>query len=425
MPKTVMPTDWNVELGNIERQHKYAEALRQQSLDPLKSETAGGYVVPIHPFQGMAKLLQAYGGMKGEQAATQRSRDVVSQRNKALAETMRGAFEPKTESVPFKDEAGEAMGVGTPEGLVASTTSRPRTIDETASILMANPDSINLGGQLKLEDLKASNASNRAIQQALFAHQLKMDPSYIEAQRNIRSADKPYYTPVQTAQGVYSFNARTGKMELTNAGPGGAPVVGSQSDPNLQAKIAYGKKAGTETGDVDVQQHETAISALENINKIDQLVSHLKGSDAITGMGSDFFKNIERAKVMVSNSEKAGKKVSDTELLDTMMGSEVFPLIKSLGIGARGMDTPAEREFMRSVLTGQTNLNKQTLIRMAEIRKDVANRAIKRWNDRVGTGELNRYFETTGRPKTTLGAGSPSGAPGKNSPVDVLLEKYK
>jgi len=133
----------------------------------------------------------------------------------------------------------------------------------------------------------------------------------------------------------------------------------------------------------------------------------LKESDAITGMGSDFFKNIERAKVMVSNSEKAGKKVSDTELLDTMMGSEVFPLIKSLGIGARGMDTPAEREFMRRVLTGQTNLNKQTLIRMAEIRKDIANRAIKRWNDRVGTGELDRYFEVTGRPKGTLGIGKP------------------
>ncbi len=417
-----MPTDWNVELENIGRQRKYAEMLRQQSLDPLKSETAGGYTVPIHPLQGLAKMLQAYGGRRGEEIATEQSKDVVSRRNKALADTIRGAFDPMTESVPFKDEAGEAMGVGTPEGLTASTTTRQRTPQEISQALLNNPDTMNLGGQMMIKDVEGRNAAAKAQELAQFKHNLSMDPAYIEAQRNIRSADKPYYTPVQTAQGVYSFNARTGKMELTNPSPEGAPIVGSQSDPNLQAKIAYGKKAGTETGDVDVQQHETAISAMENINKIDQLVSHLKGSDAITGMGSDFFKNIERAKVMVTNSEKAGKKVSDTELLDTMMGSEVFPLIKSLGIGARGMDTPAEREFMRSVLTGQTNLNKQTLIRMAEIRKDVANRAIKRWNDRIGTGELDRYFETTGRPKGTLTVPT---APGKNTAVDALLEKYK
>ena len=408
MPKQTMPSDWNVELENIGRQRKYADLLRQQSFEPLKTnEMAGGYVVPISPYQGIAKLMQSYSGAKVDEWATEQSKDVVSRRNKALADTLRGAFDPMT--TPGKEAQMGEMGE-TVEPAVAAT-SRQRTPQEISQALLSNPDTMNLGGQMMIKDVEGRNAAAKAQELAQFKHNLSMDPAYIEAQRNIRSADKPYYTPVQTGQGVYSFNARTGKMELTNAGPGGAPVVGSQSDPNLQAKIAYGKKAGTETGDVDVQQHETAISALENINKIDQLVSHLKESDAITGMGSDFFKNIERAKVMVSNSEKAGKKVSDTELLDTMMGSEVFPLIKSLGIGARGMDTPAEREFMRSVLTGQTNLNKQTLIRMAEIRKDVANRAIKRWNDRVGTGELDRYFETTGRPKGAIGTSNSANQP--------------
>lgn len=411
MPNAAMPTDWNVELGNIERQRKYAEMLRQQGMEPLKSETAGGMVVPIHPFQGLAKMLQAYSGRRGEEMATEQSRDVVSRRNKALADTLRGAFEPKQEAVPFRDEAAEAMDVPTPEGLTAGYKQTPRTPQEISQALLANPDTMQLGGQMMVKDIENRGAGQRGMDLAKYKHDLGMDPAYIEAQRSIRSAEKPYYTPVQTAQGVYSFNARTGRMELTNPTSGGGPVVGSGSDPSLQAKIAYGKKAGTETGDVDVQQHETAIASLENINKIDQLLSHLKESDAITGMGSDFFKNIERAKVMVSNSEKAGKKVSDTELLDTMMGSEVFPLIKSLGIGARGMDTPAEREFMRSVLTGQTNLNKETLIRMAEIRRDVANRAIKRWNDRVGTGELDTYFNVTGRPKGAISGGNQPAQP--------------
>ena len=207
MPKT-MPTDWNVELENIGRQRKYAEMLRQQSLDPLKSETAGGSVVPIHPLQGLAKMLQAYGGRRGEEIATEQSKDVVSRRNKALAETMRGAFEPKTESVPFKDEAGEAMGVGTPEGLVASTTTRQPTPQEISQSLLNNPDTMNLGGQMMIKDVENRGAGQRGIEKAMFEHQLKLDPAYIQSQKDIRSAGKT------TINNVVGAGEKAGSIEM-------------------------------------------------------------------------------------------------------------------------------------------------------------------------------------------------------------------
>jgi hypothetical protein len=86
-----------------------------------------------------------------------------------------------------------------------------------------------------------------------------------------------------------------------------------------------------------------------------------------------------------------------------MMGSEVFPMIKALGIGARGMDTPAERDFMRKVLTGEISLNKGTLVEMARMRKRVAERAIDRWNKRVDKGELDKFFEASGVVKERIG----------------------
>jgi hypothetical protein len=86
-----------------------------------------------------------------------------------------------------------------------------------------------------------------------------------------------------------------------------------------------------------------------------------------------------------------------------MMGSEVFPMIKALGIGARGMDTPAERDFMRKVLTGEISLNKGTLVEMARMRKRVAERAIDRWNKRVDKGELDKFFEASGVAKERIG----------------------
>jgi hypothetical protein len=102
------------------------------------------------------------------------------------------------------------------------------------------------------------------------------------------------------------------------------------------------------------------------------------------------------------NDIKSGKTVSDTELLDTMLGSDVFPMIKALGIGARGLDTPAEREFLRKVMTGTITMNKETLVKMTKIRRDIAARAIEKWNKRIDTGELDKYFEFTQAPKQKL-----------------------
>jgi len=198
------------------------------------------------------------------------------------------------------------------------------------------------------------------------------------------------------------FNKRDGRMEMR------PDVMSSQDDPNIRARVKQGEAQGAATGKEDVEQHSSAVAAGENIEKIDKLLTHLKESSAITGMGSDFLKNVERTKVFFLNSQKAGKKVSDTELLNALLGSEVFPMIKSLGIGARGLDTPAEREFLRSVMTGQTSMNKDTLIRMAEIRRDIAQRAVDRWNNRIKKGELNPYFSRTGRTQELVGQSAPT-----------------
>ena len=161
------------------------------------------------------------------------------------------------------------------------------------------------------------------------------------------------------------------------------------------------KATGKGVAENNLEQYDAAAKAVAQIQDIDRLINHLNTSDAITGLGADLFKNIERAKTLLGSKAAAGK-VSDTELLDTMMGSEVFPMIKSLGVGARGLDTPAEREFMRQVLTGSLSLNKETLLKMAEIRKNVANRAIEKWNRRTESGELDRFYNAAGLPKKTF-----------------------
>jgi hypothetical protein len=177
----------------------------------------------------------------------------------------------------------------------------------------------------------------------------------------------------------------------------GAPQLTVPIDMRAQSKFA--DTVGTKTAERVIGQHDAAEAAVENLQKLDLTLKQITESDAITGMGAEIFKNLERFKQLVLQDKASGKKVSDTELLDALMGSDVFPMIKALGIGARGLDTPAEREFLRSVMTGVLPMNKETLRRMTEIRRNVSVRAIEKWNKKVDSGELDNYFKASGIPK--------------------------
>jgi hypothetical protein len=179
----------------------------------------------------------------------------------------------------------------------------------------------------------------------------------------------------------------------------------SANDPMALAGGAAAKETGKSGAEMNVKQYETALASKSAIQDIQRLEDHLKTSKAITGMGADVFKGIERMKTLLGDKAASGK-VSDTEILDVMMGAEVFPLIKSLGIGARGMDTPAERDFMRKVLTGEISLNKDTLLEMARLRRIAAERSIRMWDDRVESGEVDDFYKQTGRKKEKIGASS-------------------
>ena len=182
----------------------------------------------------------------------------------------------------------------------------------------------------------------------------------------------------------------------------------------------YAETLGGKSAEADLSQFETANKAAEGLQKVNSLIDHLKTSDARTGMGAEILKNVDRARVFLINEEAAGRRVSDTELLDSMLGSDVFPMIASLGIGARGMDTPAEREFLRQVMTGTVSMNKDTLVKMAEIRKNVAERAINKWNERVQRGEVDRFFEHSGRQKSPIAApGAKYSGPDRRIPSGV------
>jgi hypothetical protein len=164
----------------------------------------------------------------------------------------------------------------------------------------------------------------------------------------------------------------------------------------------YEERLGTIRAEQDVELVNTANKSKNNISKIDMTLNQIQNSDAITGFGADIQKNVNRFKAKVLKDAKAGKQVADTEILDAFLGSDVFPQIGALGIGAKGLDTPAEREFLRQVMTGTISMDKNALIKMTQIRRDIEKRSIDRYNQALQSGELDDYFTSTKRQKKLI-----------------------
>jgi hypothetical protein len=196
----------------------------------------------------------------------------------------------------------------------------------------------------------------------------------------------------------------SGKIDQVSRGELVKNVIGG-------AETEYSKFVGKTKAERDYSTFDAAQKAAGNLPKINATLNELQTSEAITGLGSEVFKNVERAKATFLADKKAGKKVTDTEYLDALLGSDIFPMISSLGIGAKGLDTPAEREFLRQVMTGTTSMNKDTLVKLTTLRKDLEERAINKFNEKVESGELDKFFSQTGERKQSINIPSVPGLP--------------
>lgn len=158
-------------------------------------------------------------------------------------------------------------------------------------------------------------------------------------------------------------------------------------------------KAGAEAL---VAEFNAATSASKGLAKDYEALSVLRSGKPATGITSELQVGVDRLRSAVAGDPAAAERVSDSQYLEALLGSDVFAQMQSLGVGARGLDTPAEREFLREVISGTRKLDKNTLIRMAEMRAKYKEQAVDSWNERVRAGELDDFYKEFGRPKREL-----------------------
>lgn len=183
--------------------------------------------------------------------------------------------------------------------------------------------------------------------------------------------------------------------KVLGAAPSTAPRVSVNVDQKGPSK--YAEVVGAKVAERDVGIVTVAETAAESMPKIQDTLKLLREGDAVTGIGADIRLNIERVKAQFLKNKGSMSAVKDTELLDAFLGSEVFPMISALGIGARGLDTPAEREFLRGVFTGTIAMSKETLIELTEVRERIAQRAVDKYNKKLSEGYFKNFEKAQDR----------------------------
>jgi len=198
------------------------------------------------------------------------------------------------------------------------------------------------------------------------------------------------FYPRVDAQGnpyIYQFN-KDGKLTVTDIGgsKGFSFTLNDKKDQGL-SEVAIADL-------VNLRDDHTR--ARTNLPKIDSVVTALikdkMGLDAgvYTGAFANFKLEADKFQAAVRNIKDKNPAISNTEILDMALNSDVFPLIKQLGIGARGLDTPQERDFLIAAMVGTKTMSSEALIQATLTRRNRLISTAREFNENSGSDLFKR-----------------------------------
>lgn len=160
-----------------------------------------------------------------------------------------------------------------------------------------------------------------------------------------------------------------------------ADISDAEYDKKLQAALVV----------EDMKDIKAVRKAEANIRKLDQVLQIITEGDPNLGALSGFYQTVDEVMAKFGLSEESANSATDTQLLEALLGSDVFGMIAILGIGARGIDTPAERDFLIKVMTGERKMTPEALHRMTLYRRKYSRMVIEAYNKALKDGYYDDY----------------------------------
>lgn len=253
---------------------------------PQGQMVGGRYIAP-NVLQYIAEGLRSFGGMRGEQLAQDEVKQLTQAKRQAVADALRG-FTEKTQGTP-ENVAGDGMGPTRP-------AQAPDMREAYAQLIQSGiPALYETGFKGVLEDAKLAREEaqkkqlRRATDLLIENEQGQLVPNQplIEVKKTLQAAQsQPYYTPVQTTEGIQVFDARTGKVQpMTSAT--GTVFKAPQFSPQLQADLTGAKTTGKMIAEAETQKVLDAPKVIaettHTLKLLDDLMKH-PGLEQAVGM---------------------------------------------------------------------------------------------------------------------------------------------
>ena len=266
---------------------------------------------------------------------------------------------------------------------------------------------------LKLDEL-IDNDATKKFADADVADFIKRNPEYNGIQ-NLENRDAIIAKAMEQL-GTYKYQGANGgdwkyeeqeimaEMQKLRAGGMTDEVkIKSQAFENVRSRkhpmkeeTAYDSYIGIEGAKQDMAIIDGAKRGVGQVIKLDRALALINNTGTRTGAFAGMLNQVDKIKYMtgIGDQAKIQASVSNTELLEALLGGDVFPMIKELGIGARGLDTPAEREFLQKVMTGQITMNRDTLMKLTIMRRNNFAQAVEEYNKKYDGDGWKRIKES-------------------------------
>lgn len=246
------------------------------------------------------------------------------------------------------------------------------------------------------KEAEAIASSDTAFSNYVKSKKVETNNEQAAAARSLNIEAKPYLSDYsQSEMSKILDKVQQNKVDVARAG--------RQTTIN-QAESTYAQTVGKEQGMNDITLIRSAEAAAKTLPKLYETRKLVETGDVNTGLGRAITDAFNKAKSTFIADQKAGKNVSDSQYLDSLLGSSVFAQLQDLGLGAKNIDTPAEREFMREVIAGTRDLNKDTIQRMVDSRVQAAETSLGKYNENLGAGKFDQYQKITQKKLDPLSA---------------------
>ena len=392
---TAPGSDYTGDIAEIERRRKLAEALQAQSMEPLQTNRmAGGWVIPVSPLEGLAKVAQGAVSGYQEQKAMDQQKALTKRYNDDLAAALMkyqdAQGSPSIQSPSDELGGGPARPAIAPDrnAMIQALMSHPAT-QAMALSQLAPKAPIKLGAGESLYDANTFKPVATAPKEPKYH---VVNGSLVqEPQPGATSPVAPVYTAPEKEPEVIRILKAAGLQEgspqwaqamqnlVTKTTTHQPPT---QVTTNVSTEKEYGEQFAGKIAAADSDMRDAAIKAPQLADRANQVLKLLSDGKVITGTGADFRLAFAKA-AKLAGIEGANGTAADTEQVSTMLAQNTLDAIKASGLGSGSGFSNADRDFLEKAVGGKISLEKETLQRLASLSHKAAVATADKWNTRV------------------------------------------